>query len=287
MRNGAGLRFGVSEFSTWPWTFEEDLLAYAELGVDAMEVCEAKLDPLRAANQLRAIGSAGLCVESIQPRLHSLFPDLPRPVPAAPAERAALLGASIELAGRCTPGVTLVTITGAAPAGNFREAFDVAVREYTVLADLAARHGVRLALEPLNPILMNVDSFISTIPDALRIVEAVDRESFGIWIDLWHIWQDPAAVERIVACGDRIFGVHVSDWHTPRCFEDRAIVGTGEIPLADLLGALSAAGYRGAYTLELFSNEQLVDSLWAGDLHELISVNRAGLEAAWRQAMDA
>ncbi|MDA8292030.1 MAG: sugar phosphate isomerase/epimerase [Actinomycetota bacterium] len=287
MRADALPRFGVSEFSTWPWSFEQDLEAYAELGVEVIEVCEAKLDPQRADVQLAEIGKSGLVAESMQPRLHSIFPDVPRPLPANPAERAARLRSSIELAGRCIPGATLVTITGTAPGGNYREAFAVAIREYTQLAELAELHGVRLALEPLNPILMNADTFISSIADALRIVEAVDRPSFGIWIDVWHVWQDPAVLERIRACGDRIFGVHVSDWHLPRLFEDRAVVGTGEIPLVDLLRALSEAGYRGAYTLEIFSSEELPDSLWKGDLNELVVSSRAGLEVAWRRAMGA
>ncbi|MDA8356822.1 MAG: sugar phosphate isomerase/epimerase [Actinomycetota bacterium] len=287
MSAGEAPRFGVSEFSTWPWSFEQDVAAYAALGVEVMEVCEAKLDPERAEAQLRTISEAGLVVASMQPRLHSIFPDAPRPLPSEPADRTARLRTSIELAGRSIPGATLVTITGAARAGNFREAYTVAISQYRVLADLAAIHGVRLALEPLNPILMNVDTFVSTIADALRIVEAVDRESFGIWLDVWHVWQDPAVLERIRACGDRIFGVHVSDWHTPRHVEDRAIVGTGEIPLAQLLRAFADAGYSGAYILEIFSTKQLPDSLWAGDLDELIRASRAGLEVAWHQAMGA
>jgi len=287
MSAAATLRFGVSEFSTWPWSFEEDLAAYSRLNVDVIEVCEAKLDPARAEEQLSAVRGTGLEVESMQPRLHSVFPDAPRPLPAGPAERTARLRASIELAGRAVPGATLVTVTGAAPEANFRDAFEVAIKEYRALADVATANGVRLALEPLNPVLMNADTFICSIPDALRIVEAVDRPSFGIWVDVWHVWQDPAVVERIRACGDRIFGVHVSDWHTPRHFEDRAVIGSGEIPLAELLRAFYDAGYRGTYTLELFSRLELPDSLWAGDLASLILHNRAGLEDAWQRAMAA
>jgi sugar phosphate isomerase/epimerase len=287
MSAAAPLRFGVSEFSTWPWSFEEDLAAYSRLNVDVIEVCESKLDPTRAAEQLKAIRGTGLEVESMQPRLHSVFPDAPRPLPAEPAERTARLRASIELAGGSVPGATLVTVTGAAPEANFRDAFEVAIKQYRVLADVATANGVRLALEPLNPVLMNADTFICSIPDALRIVQAVDRPSFGIWVDVWHVWQDPAVVERIRACGERIFGVHVSDWHPPRHFEDRAVIGSGEIPLAELLRAFYDAGYRGTYTLELFSRLELPDSLWAGDLAGLILDNRAGLEDAWRRAMAA
>jgi sugar phosphate isomerase/epimerase len=65
------------------------------------------------------------------------------------------------------------------------------------------------------------------------------------------------------------------------------VIGSGEIPLAELLRAFYDAGYRGTYTLELFSRLELPDSLWAGDLAGLILDNRAGLEDAWRRAMAA
>ena len=35
--------FGVSQFTTNPWAFEQDIEVYARLGVQAIEVCEFKL----------------------------------------------------------------------------------------------------------------------------------------------------------------------------------------------------------------------------------------------------
>ena len=278
--------FGVSEFTTWPWTFEQDAARYKALGVDAIEICEFKLSPDagRAREQLALVSDAGMQVSSVQPRLHSLFPDGPRPEPPAPEARMARLRQTIRRFSTLAPGTTLVSITGAAPGGNFREAFTVAVREYRALADFAADHGLRLALEPLNPILMNVDTFLCSLPDALRVVDAVNRPNFGVWVDVWHIWQDAGATAHLRACGDRIFGVHVNDWHAPRCFGDRAVIGRGEIPLPPLLRAIAETGYRGAYTLEIFSEDWLPDSLWQGDLESVITESRAALYSAWEAA---
>ena len=39
-----GFQFGVSQYTTQQWTFEQDIEAYAALGVDCVEVCEYKLD---------------------------------------------------------------------------------------------------------------------------------------------------------------------------------------------------------------------------------------------------
>ena len=119
------------------------------------------------------------------------------PQPREPRERMAQFRRTIERFGRAAPGTTLVSITGAAPAGDYRRAFEIAVAEYRALAEFAAQHGVRVAIEPLNPILMNVDTFVCTLPDAMEIVDAVDHPSFGTFVDVWHIWPDAAAEKHI------------------------------------------------------------------------------------------
>jgi sugar phosphate isomerase/epimerase len=254
------LPFGVSQFTTWPQTFEEDLALFREAGIEYMEVCESKLnDPDR---QLPLIRDAGLKVSSVQPKLHSLFPDFPRPKPASPHERMAELRKTVELFGRHFPGATLVTITGAAPQGDYALAYRMAAREYREIAQIASDYGVRVAVEPLNPILMNVDTFICTLGHAGRIIESVDHPSLGLFLDVWHIWEEADAPALIEKYGAKIFGVHVNDWHDPRSFGDRLLPGAGRIPLVPLLKAIRRTGYEGAYTLEIFSETNLPDSLW-------------------------
>ena len=276
--------FGVSEFTTWPLSLEQDLEIYARQGVGAIEVCEFKLDEQRAEEQLSRVADAGLILSSVQPKLHSLFPDAPRPQPQKPQQRMQLFQRSIERFGKAAPGTTLVTISGVAPGSDYRRAFEVAVEEYRALAEFAAEHRVRIALEPLNPILMNVDTFVCSLPAAMEIVRAVDHPSFGIFVDVWHVWPDAAAEKHIAECGEKIFGVHINDWHRPRCFGDRASIGQGKINLPPLLRAIHQTGYRGAYTLEIFSDESLPDSLWKSDLSQLIADNKAAFERVWAES---
>lgn len=176
-----------------------------------------------------------------------------------------------------------MTNTGIPPQGNIQEVFDTAATEYRALADVAQEHGVRVALEPLNASIMNVESAIWTLEQAMQIVAAVDRDAFGICLDTWNIWQNAHLAEAVKSCGDRIFVVQVSDWRTPRSFQDRLIVGQGEIPLPPLLRAIHESGYRGAYSVEIFS-DGVPDPLWKADLSRVITDSRAGLEAAWREA---
>ncbi|HVC82990.1 MAG TPA: sugar phosphate isomerase/epimerase family protein [Chloroflexota bacterium] len=278
--------FGVSEFTTQPWTFEQDVENYARLGVDAIEVCEAKLDDARAAEQLGLVGQSGLVISSVQPAVRTLYPSLSQPEPKNIPARMARFRHTIEVVAPFAPNVAFVTNTGIPPKGNMQEVFDTAAREYRALADFAQGHAARIALEPLNASIMNEESAIWTLEQAMRVVSAVDRPNFGICLDAWNIWQNAGIVEGIKSCGDRIYVVQVSDWRTPRSFQDRLVVGQGEIPLAPLLRAVNDSGYRGAISVEIFSSG-VPDPLWSADLAWVITESRAGLERAWREAFVA
>jgi sugar phosphate isomerase/epimerase len=278
----SSLPFGVSQYTTWPQTFEQDLALFRETAIGFVELCEAKLDPARADAQLQQIKDAGLQVSSVQPRLHSLFPDFPRPEPRVPSERMAHLRRTMELFGRHFPGTTLVSITGAVPNGDYALGYRTAAREYREAAKIAADNGVRLAVEPLHPILMNVDTFICSLAHAGRIIESVDHPHFGLFLDVWHFWDDTGAPALIEKYGGKIFGVHVNDWRDPRAFGDRCLPGEGVIPLVPLLKAIRATGYSGAYTLEIFSELRLEGSLWADPRRTIIEGEKA-FAKIWEQ----
>jgi sugar phosphate isomerase/epimerase len=275
--------FGVSEFTTMPWSFEKDVEHYAALGVQAIELCEQKLDERRYEEQAAMIAAHGLSVSGVQPRVRTFFSSRMTPDPGGVADRTACFRRSIERLARFAPGAPFICNTGAHPKGDMADAMAVVIRELKALAPVAADHGVRIALEPLNPTSVNVESAIWTVAQALDIIEATGRDEIGLCLDYWNIWQNADIETDIRRAGERIFTVQSSDWRTPRSFADRIVPGDGCIPLRSLLQATYAAGYRGACTVEIFS-EDVADSLYNGDLDEVIQRSRAGMEAAWRAA---
>lgn len=283
MSSEPSYRYGVSEFTTWPWSFEQDVEGYARLGVDAIEVCEFKLNDGHIADQLSLIGRHGLDISSVQPSVRTLFPSQSQPEPKSIPERMQRYRQTIERFGELAGGTPFVTNTGNPPNGNIQEVLDTAAREYRSLAEFAAQHGARIALEPLNASICNVETAIWTLEQGMRVVEAVNRENFGICLDAWNIWQNAHLEDAIQACGDRIFVVQLSDWRTPRSYQDRLIVGQGEIPLAPMLRAIHRTGYQGPYVVELFSGD-VPNSLWQGDLNRVIEESREGLNRAWHVA---
>lgn len=282
--------FSVSQFSTFPHTFEADIEAYRRAGVDGIEVCEEKLDedPGRAGDQLAMLKDAGLPITSVQARIHTPLPNIATAEgdPREPEDRLACFKRSIDLFAHARPGesLTFVSPGGTAREGNFAEAHRVARRFYRELADHAADRGMSVCFEPLASVYMNQFGFVCTLDEGLAIVHDVDRPNFGLAIDVFHLWREHLLAERISRLGDRIFAVHVCDWPPtePRCIEDRVLPGDGLIDLPAILGAVERSGYGGAYCLEIFSNVALPGSLWAMDPVEMIERGRKGFGEAWR-----
>ena len=160
------------------------------------------------------------------------------------------------------------------------DAITHAVSAHKELAAIAADNGVRIALEPLNPVSLNQESAIWTYRQALNIVEEVGDDHVGICVDLWNLWQDCEFVNDLSASSERMFLLQVSDWRTPRSAMDRRRVGTGDIPIGELLHAVYDAGYRGPCVVEIFS-EDVPDSLYDTDLHDVLAANRSALHRAW------
>lgn len=274
--------FGISEFTTHPWSFERDVEGYASAGADAIEICEYKLHG-DAAQMLDLVARSGLRVSSVQTTIHSFFPDSLQPEPADPGQRLARIEASLERISACLDrdAVPFVVITGAAPGGDVAGVLAFARRALEKLAGTAQRCGVRIAYEPLNPVLFNSDTALWSLRDGLDLVRAIDHPSLGLCVDTWNVFPTPRVAETIESCASRIFLVQISDYRTPRARADRVSLGDGSIDNAALIRAARRAGYRGDYVLEIFSDESLPDSLWRSDLQLVIETNARAFETLW------
>lgn len=272
--------FGMNEFTTQPWSFEEDLHQYAALGVETIELCESKLDPHRLEEQMALLKKSGLKVSSFQPAVRTFGASKMMPYPQEPERRLARLEESMRRYAPHAQGVPFVVNTGAPGNGDIQGCITRTVNALRHLAPLAAELGIKLSLEPLNPTSINYETAIWTIDQALDIIRAVNHPALGLCLDYWNIWQQPDACEAILRAGSLINVVQISDWRTPRSAGDRRIPGKGSIPLHEMLHATWDAGFRGACAVEIFSSD-VPDSLYDGDLPALITQCRTALDRIW------
>ncbi len=273
-------RFSVSEFSTLPLSFDEDLAAYAAGGSEGIGIAEAKLPEGRDAESLAKLRDSGLKATICLPAGLSVLPLPPFPGPEDPEERVEALCASVRRLAAFDPEVVLL-LTGPVGERDPEEAQRIVVEGLREVARVAQEVGVRVALEPIHASARDDFTIVDTIPDAVAIVEEVGVP-MGVIFDTWHLWDTPNVLDHIREHAHRFPAVHVNDWREQtRGWDDRALPGDGIMDLPAIFGALEAGGFEGWFELEIFSTETYPDSLLKLDPVELVRRGKAGFLTAW------
>jgi sugar phosphate isomerase/epimerase len=136
--------------------------------------------------------------------------------------------------------------------GSFRGwAVEDKRRSLHVLADIlrkagerAAKHGVGIALEPIN---RYEGDLLNTVAQALDFLQEVDHPAVGILLDTYHVnieessWTEPY---RQAMNAQKLFYVHLGD-------NNRWPPGKGLIDFPAILHTLKEGGYNGWLSAEL------------------------------------
>ncbi|MEC8270883.1 MAG: sugar phosphate isomerase/epimerase family protein, partial [SAR324 cluster bacterium] len=153
---------------------------------------------------------------------------------------------------------SVVVITGGLPSGirDLKEQRLRVQEELSLLIPLAKAARVRLALEPLHPMVCGHRSVISTLSEANEILDSLDaNETLGIAVDSYALWWDSSLEEQIERSGQRMFNFHVSDWlHETRDVRlDRGMPGDGIIDNRLIRSWMEKAGFQGYVEVEILS----------------------------------
>ncbi len=256
------MRIGICEWTTFPASFEDELAACRIAGAGAIGILEFKVAEVSGVGE--KLREAGLAASACLPAVGSILPSPLIPGPDEPEARVDSICASVARLAALDPSCVFF-LTG---PGDDREAVIEGIRR---IGEAGARHGVRVALEPIHPSQAAVLSFVHTIDDALGLIG--DAE-VGILFDTWHLDQ--------VSHVDRIHGVHVADRVEPtRSDFDRTLPGAGS---RAAVHALVDAGYDGWLDVEVMSDDgtfgnRFPDSLWSLPVEEIARRSVAAMEA--------
>lgn len=153
------------------------------------------------------------------------------------AKAAADVGAKI-IAGPLYSPVGLMTGSRRTP-----DEWKWAVECYQSLGPVLERHGVTIALEPLNRF---ETYFLNTAADAVALCDEIGHPNVGILFDTFHANIE----EKDIAAGYRTVGKHLKHVHT--CENDRGIPGSGHVEWPAVFQALRDVRYDGWLTIESF-----------------------------------
>lgn len=210
------------------------------------------------------VRAAGMEVVGLCRTPYLVGPDAPHTLDEAKAsvDMAAALGTDV-----------LTIVTGGTEPGTkgVLESQKILAGRVATLAAYARERGVKLALEPLNPMFGGNRTCLMTVADALSVCDLADAPNVGIAVDVYHVWWDTNLADSLKEAGShRLLGYHLCDWleDTGDMLLDRGMMGDGVADLKAIRGAVEAAGYAGACEVEIFSAKDW----WQRDPAEVLDV---------------
>jgi sugar phosphate isomerase/epimerase len=254
--------------------------AYAAAGVDGIGIWEIKLPNGGDAEALQQLEASGLGSAAAIPAVPSILPLPLMEGPEDPQQRIEAICTSLHRLAAFEPS-SVVCLTG---PGEDRH---TVVEGLQTIGEEAGRLGLRVGLEPVNRIGGEDWTMISSLSEAVELLDDADRSALGLQFDTWHVWDTPELVEDIERYAHRFVGVHIADWSEPtRGWCDRVLPGAGVADLPRILGALDRAGWDGYYDLEIFSDNGTFgnawpDSLWDVPAEELARRGKQAFERVW------
>ena len=240
----------MNETTTFRWSFEEDVAQYAAAGIPAIGVWRQKLSDCGQPRAIELLDLHGLEVSHLQWAGGFTGSD-------GRSYRDSVEDAMEAL--RTAAAIhtdTLVVYSGARAGHTHNHARRLIRSALTELIPLAAELGVTLAVEPMHPGCAAGCTFLTSLDDAVELLEAVGSPQVKMVLDTYHLGQDPALIRQIPAIASQIALVQLGDAKQPPDGEqNRCRLGEGSIPLGEIIAALGDAGYDGYYDVELLGEE--------------------------------
>jgi len=238
----------INQVTTLEAAFDAECAAYHDAGFRHVELWFPKLKQLGLAPQAitARLTDSALAPVSACAAGNLLWRGAPGPV-----ERRGELEDQFALAEAL--GVPRFVIFDYVEATPKRDDHAVAAERLVLLAELAAKHHVRIALE-----FIARSRLLGSLPTALEVIRKAAQPNVGLCLDTFHFYAGVSKLEDLddLRPGD-VEHVHFHD--VPRSVPrellvdaDRLPPGTGVIPLAKVVEALRRIGYAGALSVELF-----------------------------------
>jgi len=242
------MRYGVNAF-IWTAAFGEAdlpiLPAIRAHGFDGVEV------PIFApANFPAAVIRRGMAENGLACTVCTVLANgLHIGAPDAAVRRRTLEHWSASIQAVAEAGSTLLAGPLYSPVGYFTgvrrtsDEWKYAVDGFRELAPVAARHGITLAIEPLNRF---ETYFLNTAADAAALCAEVCHPHVGVLFDTFHANIE----EKDIGRSFRTVAPYLK--HVHMCENDRGAPGSGHVEWDAVFAALRDTGYDGWLTIESF-----------------------------------
>ncbi|HWG56550.1 MAG TPA: sugar phosphate isomerase/epimerase family protein [Gaiellaceae bacterium] len=258
------MKLSLSAISTVGASFRDDLRAYSDAGFSGIGIWEMKLGDDDA--DVDALRASGLRATNCVPVVPSILPNAVIEGPTDVEERVEAMCRSVARLALYEPECVLC-LTGAAGDRSEEEARRLVVEGLRRVAAAAEAAGVRLGLEPIHASQRDALSLVTSVPEALELLDEAGLPHVGVMLDLYHVWDTPTVEDDLRRHLGRFTGVHVADWHADGRAE-RALPGSGVSRTRELIAILAEAGFDGWLDVEIFGTPDDPESFWALSVDE-------------------
>jgi sugar phosphate isomerase/epimerase len=257
------------------WSLRQAIEGLARHGLRGISIWRDKLHEIELRDAARLLSDHGMTVSGLCFAGLITSPDRAEATAAVEDVRRAIDEAA-ALKARC-----LVFVAGGVDPRDkdIKATRARALDRLAALIPPARAAGVRLALEPLHPMICATRSVLSTIKLANDWCDALGAEDvMGIAVDTYAVWWDPELEAGIARAGKRICAFHISDWlpDTQDLRLDRGMMGDGVIDIPAIRRMVESAGYTGQREVEIFSAR----NWWKRDPDEVVRVVKERYQTA-------
>ncbi len=234
----------------------EEIAIAGQLGYDWLEIRDAKLEAFlteRSVADLRALFAEARVKPLASGGIMSLASSSPsdRRLMEQQAEWRLSMAGAIG----CECVVVYPTVgAGDAATGEDRR---LLVESLQVISDIAVKYGVRVAYE----FIAVRSTPVHGVADTMALLDSVGRANVGWLFDFYHFHVADGSLEALArADASRLLLVHISDvkdlpYEALASMDKRLFPGEGTAPTASILRTLHQIGYRGPFSVELWSKE--------------------------------
>jgi sugar phosphate isomerase/epimerase len=246
-------RVSICQFSTYRWSFYEDVIRYSTLGFESMGLWRQKLDDFGRSAAIDLLYENKMSVSSVH--WAGGFTGDGRTFSDSIEDAIESIHLASQVDADC-----LIIHPGSRNGHTTSNATRLMKSALTQLVPVAADYGVKLAMEPM--LTRNAASwtYLERLEDSFELMERFPAQSVGWVFDLYHFGFDAELFETLENRIQRLLLVQLSDRKLvleknarSRQGHDsfRLPLGKGEAPIEAWLGKLQGLGYAGKYELEV------------------------------------
>jgi len=269
-------RISINEMSTYHWSLLDDVTGYRAARIKAIGVWRRKLSDFGEERGVELLRESELSVSSFWSAGGFTGSD-GQTFREAVDDALDALRLAVDVRAGC-----LVVVSGARAGHTYNHARRLVCDALRKLGDVAGQYGLAIALQPMHRRPVERWSMLNSLEAALDAVNHCDHPRVGLVFDAFHLWHEHELYQRIPDVVPWIKLATLSDarsssqtgeacWQS-QADEDRCLPGQGVLPLAQIIAALEAGGYRGAYDVQMTG-----DGCWRSDYVSLLADCREAL----------